>query len=119
MKTADPEPGDRRLALLCKALGSPVRMQILRYVLDHPGCIGNEILLHMPDEGPHAQSTISQHLRVLREVGLLVARDDGAAVCYSVCADQLGWLRGRLDDLQAAVVAPRRASATPPAPGSG
>ena len=108
MKTAHPESGDRHLALLCKALGSPVRVQILRYVLDHPGCIGNEILLHMPDDGPHAQSTVSQHLRVLREAGLLDARDDGAAVCYSVCAERLAWLRGRLADMQAAVLAARQ-----------
>jgi ArsR family transcriptional regulator len=108
MKTADPEQSDHRLALICKALGSPVRVQILRYVLDHPGCIGNEILLHMPDDGPHAQSTISQHLRVLREVGLLEARDDGAAVCYWVCGERLAWLRGRLGDLEAAVAGARR-----------
>lgn len=107
MKTAQPESGDRHLALLCKALSSPVRVQILRYVLDHPGCIGNEILLHMPDDGPHAQSTISQHLRVLREAGLLAARDDGAAVCYSVCAERLSWLRGRLADLQPAASSAR------------
>jgi|GEM_PF-562833 len=103
MKTATPDNCDRHMAQLCKALGSPVRVQILRYVLDHPGCIGNEILLHMPDDGPHAQSTISQHLRVLREAGLLLARDDGAAVCYWVCAERLAWLRGALGDIQAAV----------------
>lgn len=97
MKTADE---DQRIALICKALGSPVRMQILRYVLQHPGCIGNEILLHMPDDGPHAQSTISQHLRVLRDVGLLEAHDDGAAVCYWINRERLGWLREQLGALR-------------------
>lgn len=100
MATAEPELNDRSLALICKALGSPVRVQILRYILCHPGCIGNEILLHMPDDGPHAQSTISQHLRVLREVGLLDAQGDGAAVCYWVNAERLDWLRSRLGDLR-------------------
>jgi predicted transcriptional regulator len=108
MKTAEPESGDRHLALICKALGSPVRVQILRYVLDHPGCIGNEILLHMPDDGPHAQSTISQHLRVLREAGLLAGRDDGAAVCYWVCAERLAWLREHLANLQGAMSGARQ-----------
>ncbi len=93
------EQDDRRLALLCKALSHPVRVQILRYVMRHPGCIGNQILLHMPDDGPHAQSTISQHLRVLRDAGLIEAYDDGAAVCHYVNPDNLVWLRTYLEQL--------------------
>lgn len=93
------EQDDRRLALLCKALGHPARVQILRYILRNPGCIGNQILLHMPDDGPHAQSTISQHLRVLREAGLIDAYDDGAAVCHYVNPDNLAWLCAYLEQL--------------------
>lgn len=93
------EQDDRRLALLCKALSHPARVQILRYVMRHPGCIGNQILLHMPDDGPHAQSTISQHLRVLRDAGLIEAYDDGAAVCHYVNPDNLVWLRTYLEQL--------------------
>jgi DNA-binding transcriptional ArsR family regulator len=89
-------PGDRHLALLCKALGNPVRVAILRYVLHHPNCIGNEILLHLPEDGPHAQSTLSQHLRQLREVGLLDAYSDGTAICYSVNGARITWLREQL-----------------------
>jgi ArsR family transcriptional regulator len=100
MATADHLTTNHVLALVCKALGSPVRIQILRYVLEHPGCIGNEILLHMPDDGPHAQSTISQHLRTLRDVGLLSSHDDGAAVCYWVSLERLAWLRDQIDQLQ-------------------
>jgi ArsR family transcriptional regulator len=98
MATAEGEPaiGDRHLAMLCKALGNPVRVSILRYVLHHPDCIGNEILLHLPEDGPHAQSTLSQHLRQLREVGLLEAYSDGAAVCYRVNGDRIAWLRDQL-----------------------
>lgn len=98
MATAEGEPhrADQHLALLCKALGNPVRVSILRYVLHHPDCIGNEILLHLPDDGPHAQSTLSQHLRQLREVGLLDAYSDGSAVCYRVNGDRISWLREQL-----------------------
>jgi DNA-binding transcriptional ArsR family regulator len=85
--------------MVCKALGNPARIQILRYIQHHPDCIGNEILLHMPDDGPHAQSTISQHLRVLREVGLLETYCDGAAVCYRVNLERLSWLSERLSQL--------------------
>lgn len=101
MATADDgEPSDRALAHICKALSHPVRVQILRYVLHHPDCIGNQILLHMPDNGPHAQSTVSQHLRLLRDVGLLEAHSDGAAVCYRVNSERIAWLSQQLGALQ-------------------
>jgi ArsR family transcriptional regulator, arsenate/arsenite/antimonite-responsive transcriptional repressor len=99
MTTARFEPDNQHLAMVCKALGNPVRVQILRYIQHHPNCIGNEILLHMPDGGPHAQSTISQHLRVLREVGLLESYSDGSATCYRVNADRLSWLSRQLGEL--------------------
>lgn len=91
---------DHELAQLCKALGNPVRVAVLRYVLLHPDCIGNEILLHLPDYGPHAQSTLSQHLRQLREVGLLEAYSDGAAVCYRVNSERIAWLCDELEALR-------------------
>jgi DNA-binding transcriptional ArsR family regulator len=102
MMAAEPEPasGDHSLAQLCKALGNPVRVAILRYVLHHPDCIGNEILLHLPPDGPHAQSTLSQHLRQLRDAGLLEAYADGAAVCYRVNGERIGWLREQLTAMQ-------------------
>lgn len=97
---AEPPRVDNSLAQICKALGNPVRVSILRYVQHHPNCIGNEILLHLPDDGPHAQSTLSQHLRLLRDVGLLDAYSDGAAVCYRVNAERIAWLREALAELR-------------------
>jgi ArsR family transcriptional regulator, arsenate/arsenite/antimonite-responsive transcriptional repressor len=96
---AEPAQVDHALAQICKALGNPVRVTILRYVQLHPDCIGNEILLHLPDDGPHAQSTLSQHLRQLRDVGLLDAYSDGAAVCYRVNAQRITWLKEALGGL--------------------
>lgn len=90
---------DDELCQVCKALSSRARVQILRYVLAHPSCIGNEILLHMPEDGPHAQSTLSQHLRILRNAGLLDAEGDGPAVCYRVNHTCLDWLCKQLADL--------------------
>ncbi len=99
MATARSQTDDLRLCQICKALSSPVRMQIVRYVLHHPNCIGNTILLHMPADGPHAQSTLSQHLRILREAGLLEAEGDGPAVCYRVNLRCMAWLREQFADL--------------------
>lgn len=90
---------DLHLSQICKALGNPVRVQIVRYVLAHPNCIGNDILLHLPDEGPHAQSTISRHLRILRNADLLQAEADGSVMCYRVNAACLRWLQAQLENL--------------------
>jgi DNA-binding transcriptional ArsR family regulator len=85
-----------RISQLCKALANPVRLEIVRFVQQHPRCIGNEILLHLPDETARAQSTLSQHLKVLCAAGLLEAEPDGAATCYVLNQEQLDWLRERL-----------------------
>lgn len=108
METAQLQLEDRNFCRVCKALSNPVRLQILRYVLAHPGCIGNQILLHLPEDAPHAQSTLSQHLRVLRTAGLLEAEEDGPAVCYFVNQDCLVWLCHEITDLQQVPIASAR-----------
>lgn len=59
-----------RLARLCKALGHPARVLILRHLMTRPsGCTCGEIVAQLP----LAQSTVSQHLRVLAAAGLVTA----------------------------------------------
>jgi DNA-binding transcriptional ArsR family regulator len=99
MITERREPDDERLYWMLKALGNPVRLQIVRFVQQHPRCIGNDILLHLPDAVSRAQSTLSQHLKILRGAGLIEAECDGPATCYVINQEQLGWLRDQLADL--------------------
>ena len=99
MATARSEQDDERLYLMLKALGNPVRLQIVRFVRQHPRCIGNEILLQLPDDVARAQSTLSQHLKILRDAGLLDAECDGPATCYALNQECIGWLREQLADL--------------------
>ncbi len=99
MIVARQEQDDERLYWMFKALGNPVRLQIVRFVQQHPRCIGNDILLHLPDAVARAQSTLSQHLKILRDAGLIEAECDGTATCYVVNHEQLGWLREQLADL--------------------
>lgn len=99
MVTAKLSIDDEQLWRMCKALGNPVRVQILRFVRRHPRCIGNQILLHLPDDAPHAQSTLSQHLRVLCNAGLIEAEPEGSAVCYRISPHALAWLAEQLADL--------------------
>lgn len=99
MATARRERDDERLYLILKALGNPVRLQIVRFVQHHPRCIGNQIQLQLPDDVARAQSTLSQHLKILRDAGLITAQCDGAATCYVLNEESLNWLREQLGDM--------------------
>jgi ArsR family transcriptional regulator, arsenate/arsenite/antimonite-responsive transcriptional repressor len=71
---------DEELAHLAKALGHPARVQIMRLLVRREACICGDIV----DELPLAQSTVSQHLKVLKEAGLIRGDIDGPRVCYCV-----------------------------------
>lgn len=71
---------DEELAALAKALGHPARVQILRLLLHRNACVCGDIV----DELPLAQSTVSQHLKVLKEAGLVRGDVDGPRVCYCI-----------------------------------
>jgi DNA-binding transcriptional ArsR family regulator len=99
MATVQREHDDQRLYLILKALGNPVRLQIVRYIHEHPRCIGNQIQLQLPDDVARAQSTLSQHIKILRDAGVIEAECDGAAMCYMLNRHSLDWLREQLIDL--------------------
>ena len=71
---------DTELATLAKALGHPARVRILRILARRDGCICGEIV----EELPLAQSTVSQHLKILKEAGLIRGTVDGPRICYCV-----------------------------------
>jgi ArsR family transcriptional regulator len=71
---------DEELALLAKAVGHPARVQILRLLVRREACICGDIV----DELPLAQSTVSQHLKMLKEAGLVRGDIDGPRTCYCV-----------------------------------
>ncbi len=79
---------ERQLALLAKALGNPARVRILRLLLAHEACYCGEIV----EEIPLAQATVSQHLKVLKEAGLIVGEIDGLRIGYCVSRARLAEL---------------------------
>ncbi len=89
--TADEE----RLTKMMKALGHPARMQIIRYLSDHPQCFTGDIVQVLP----LAQATVSQHLKVLREAGLICGTIEGPATSYCLCDEALAWLKARVTTL--------------------
>ena len=68
---------------MAKALGHPARIRILRLLLDTPGCIGGDIV----DAVGLAQSTVSEHLRILKAAGAVRGEIDGPRVCYALNPD--------------------------------
>lgn len=96
----DPRPvegveADRELAGLSKALGHPVRVQIVRLLLRRQACVCGDIV----DELPLAQSTVSQHLKVLKDAGFIRGEVDGPRVSYCIEPRALRRLRALVGGL--------------------
>ncbi len=68
------------LANLSWALAHPARVRIVRLLLSRTSCLCGEIV----EEMPLAQSTVSQHLKILKETGLVQGEIDGPRVCYCI-----------------------------------
>ena len=78
-------PTDETLALWARALAHPARLQILRTLAERGTCVCGEVV----DVLPLAQSTVSQHLKVLREAGFVCGTVDGPRTCYCVDGEAL------------------------------
>ena len=84
---------EKRLALMLKALGSPIRFQIMRTIAERQTCITGEIVATTS----LAQSTVSQHLKVLRDAGLIVGEIEGPATCYCINPEAVIWMKGQIE----------------------
>ena len=86
---------DRDLAALAKALGHPARVAIVRLLAREAGCVCGEIVERLP----LAQSTVSQHLKVLKDAGLVRGEIDGPRTCYCLEPRALRRLRALVGGL--------------------
>jgi len=86
---------DNRIANYAKALAHPARIAILNLLIKKKACICGDIV----DELPLSQSTVSQHLKELKQAGLIKGDIEGAKVCY--CIDGKEWkaAKEKLDQL--------------------
>jgi ArsR family transcriptional regulator len=87
-------PEKQRLAKMLKALGNPVRFQIVEFLAERQVCITNDIVKNTP----LAQSTVSQHLKVLREAGLVQGEIEGPATCYCLNPEGFRWLKEQIGE---------------------
>ena len=80
---------------MSRAIGNPVRFQIVKYLNTHAGCITGDVVEVLPI----AQATTSQHLKVLKEAGWIEGKVEGPATRYCLNAENVGHFKdivGRL-----------------------
>jgi ArsR family transcriptional regulator len=82
-------------ALLAKALAHPARIAILQFLAEKKVCMCGDIV----NELPLSQSTVSQHLKELKKVGLIKGDIDGPSICYCIDAKVLTKAKKLLGDL--------------------
>lgn len=74
-----------RLAAYFKALAHPARIAILQVLIEKNACICGDIV----EELPLAQPTVSQHLKELKQAGIIKGTIEGTSICY--CVDETAW----------------------------
>lgn len=84
-----------RLVKMFKALGNPSRFEIMKFLLTYPYCITGDIVDYLPQ----SQSTVSQHLKVLRESGWIKGEIAGPATSYCLHDDNISWFREKVGDI--------------------
>lgn len=82
-------PDDETLATMAKAIGHPARVAILRLLAYRDTCATGDVVAELP----LAQSTVSEHLRILREAGLIQGEFEGPRTRYCVNPTGLAALR--------------------------
>ena len=109
--TTDPEA----IAAVAKALGHPARARIVRLLLERQSCIGGDIV----DDIGLAQTTVSEHLRILEAAGIIEGEIERPRVCYAFRPAGLLPLAGLLEAIRdqtdrGAVADPGRCATLPP-----
>lgn len=98
----EPDPEAERLAIRLKALAHPARLRILRILAERGTCVCGALVEVMP----LAQATVSQHLKVLKEAGLVRGTIDGPRSCYCIDRAAVAATRAGLDRLLAGLDRP-------------
>ena len=84
VKNDGPDPQEE-LAAIAKALGHPARIQIIKLLLEKQSCIGCDFV----DDVGLAQSTVSEHLRILKAAGIVTGEIERPRICYSLNPESL------------------------------
>jgi ArsR family transcriptional regulator, arsenate/arsenite/antimonite-responsive transcriptional repressor len=96
MTSPSPTVDAERAVEMFRALGNPVRFRIVQSLARRGECIVGDLVLELPV----AQSTVSEHLKVLREAGIVQGTVDGSNRCYCLDPDALATLRTVIEGLE-------------------
>jgi ArsR family transcriptional regulator len=84
-----------QLVSMLKALGNPIRFEIIKFLVTHPGCITGDFVDYLPI----AQATVSQHLKVLKDAEWISGIIEGTATCYQLDEKKIGWFRSVVGEI--------------------
>lgn len=96
MKTVEQTAQEARTVRMLRALANPVRYRIVRLLAARGECVCGDLV----GELPLAQSTVSEHLKVLKEAGIVQGTVEGPNTCYCLDPEALRFLAGVLGDLE-------------------
>ena len=94
-RVQDSELSEEDLGELCKAMGHAARVRMIRILLEKGECISGDLA----DEFPLAQSTVSEHLRILKDAGLVKGTIDGPRRCYCVNEERLNYFKSLVEQV--------------------
>lgn len=89
-----------QMATIAKALGHPARIAIIEHLMKVNACICGDIV----NELPLAQPTVSQHLKELKNAGLIKGNIEGNAICYCINDEKMEILKNYFDKIIATVI---------------
>lgn len=92
MKTLVQDTDEARTVAMLRALANPIRFRIVQILAKQNACVCGDLV----SELPVAQSTVSEHLKVLKDAGIVQGVVDGPNRCYCLDPQALAWLRERL-----------------------
>jgi len=84
----------QELARFAKVISHPARLAILKYLAESKSCISGDI----SDYLPLSRTTVSQHLKELRDIGLIHGEIDGLKINYCLCSDEIDRYLGLFED---------------------
>jgi len=88
-------PEQNTMAQMLKALGHPARIAIVEFLLKAESCICGDIV----NELPLAQPTVSQHLKELKNSGIIKGNIEGNAICYCIDREAIGKMAQYFEDI--------------------
>jgi DNA-binding transcriptional ArsR family regulator len=83
----------QELAVFAKVISHPARLAILKYLAETKSCISGDISDHLP----LSRTTVSQHLKELKNLGLIHGEIDGVKINYCLCSSQIGHFLEKFD----------------------